>query len=643
MLLLLMVMNFVCVLKAQDKGLKIPDGTSTVIPYGWTAKSGKSHSELLSPEGDLLIRFVSMPTLGKFDDDIAAAWKIVDSDFSLKPLTKAKPPTKEGWEAIYQIVYDTPTSASKTVVAILRSLKGRAYINLVSGSNATLGKRGAQLAQSIDGWKPQGLVEADLLKVEAAAWSNAQKVSFEKFIQKALKEFKVPGASVGIVQNGKLVYAQGFGVRDTQSKSPVTSKTRFMIGSTSKPLTTLLMAKLVDEKKLSWDAPLSSLLKGFSLADPEFSKKLQLRHSACACTGMPRQDLNFIFKYSGITPEQRLEQMKMMSPTTGLGETFQYSNWLVAAGGYAAARAFDTEGNLESAYARAMKEVVFSPLGMNNTMLRSSEAIKGESARPHGFDFNDQVQAMPLGMEDAVYSVAPAGAVWSTVEDLSKYLQMELSGGMVASKTRYMSQESLLKRREKGVKIDGTSYYGLGLFIEKEQGLEIFGHGGNTLGFSSDLFFIPEKQVGVVVLSNLAGANRFLGAVKQRFLELEFGAAPNAEKLVKFGIERRNEGTKKLHESVTLDPMKNAWIEGLVGDYENTDLGSARVFKMNNTYQIVFSEWTSDLATKLESNGERLLALVSPPWGGGLELMVSLENKILIIDDGQHKYEFRRK
>lgn len=642
-----LVLGALCMLSqelfALESSVKLGDGTSISVPESWTTKQQSSHLSLFSPEGDLKVEFVSLPSTGHFENEVMAAWKLVDPSFSLKPFTISTPPAEEGWESFFQITYDIPESESRMVLALLRGFKGRSYISLVSGSKTSLGKRNSQVNQVISGWKPNGLKDEDLSKSKAAQWTRAQSEELERFVKSSMKKFDVPGVSIGIVQNGKLVYSEGFGVRDLQSKKPVTPNTLFMIGSTTKPLTTLLISKLIEDKKITWETPLTSVLKGFSLADPLITQKLQFKHTVCACTGMPRQDLNFIFKYSGVTPEQRLEQMKIMKPTTGFGEAFQYSNWLVSAGGYAAARVFDQKSDLETAYQNAMKDEVFAPLGMTHSVLKIEDAVAAESARPHGLDVDSSVKLLPLNLENAVYSVAPSGAVWSNVNDMAKYLSLELADGVLPSGNPYLNKDLFLKRRERGIQAGGHSFYGLGLFIEKEQGLEIFGHGGNTLGFSSDMYFIPNKQLGVVVLTNLSGASNFLSVVKQKMLEIELGAKPRAETLVKYMIERRNIAIEKTKERISYLPSKTVWIKKLLGTYQNADLGSATIRPLKKGYEIQFAEWKSALGTEIESNGEKLLSLVGAPWAGGVNLLVKDDGNTLVLDDNQHKYEFKKK
>jgi CubicO group peptidase (beta-lactamase class C family) len=292
-------------------------------------------------------------------------------------------------------------------LAFVRRLGERAFVNLFRGTTAGLGRRGAQLMEAVGSWKPAGYSEKSLKDAIAPAWSEEYSRQLKEFVATAMTGAKIPGVSIAIVQGGRVVYAEGFGTRNLDDQSPVTPRTRFMIGSTTKPLTTLLMAKLVDEKKLSWSTPVVDLLKGFELGDATTSQ-LQLRHTASASTGMPRQDTEFVFKYSGITPEDRIAQMKSMMPTTGFGETFQYSNFLVAAGGYAAGRAYHPSAPLEESYESAVNELVFGPLGMKDTFLQQEDAQKGDAALPNAVNFDGNISRIPLHLEIAVQSVAPA-------------------------------------------------------------------------------------------------------------------------------------------------------------------------------------------------------------------------------------------
>lgn len=613
------------------------------IPAGWKLERLGSLHKIVSPEEDISVAFLELPKQLSFKESAAEAWKLADPAFRLQPLQEASPPTRDGWDEIHQIIYDTPSKDSSIVVAAVRVFQKRAYVNLIRGTNAAMSRRGAQVNEAVESWKPEGFEEPSLAAAVPLPWSDGQARDLERFVRSAMDAFRVPGAAIAVVQDGRIVYTGGFGERKLGGSERVTPATVFMIGSTTKALTTLMIAKLIERGSLKWSTPVAKLLPGFALAEEETTRRLQIQHTACACTGMPRDDLAFIFKYSGITPEQRLEQMKTMRPTTGFGETFQYSNWLVMAGGYAAARAFSPTGTLEHAYRDAMREMVLGPLGMKDTVLDIREATAKKAAFPHAIGFGGKAEVLPLALEGGVSSVAPAGAAWSNVLDLARYLLVELSEGFLPDGTRVVGKETLLRRRQKGIKINDKAFYGLGLFIDQEQGLNLVGHGGNTLGFSSDLFFIPEKRLGVVVLTNLAGANSFLAAVRQKFLELEFGATPRAERLLTFGVQKRKDWLKKLHERVSEDPRKMAWLKDWVGEYENERLGRLKIQAVKDGYEMDVGEWKSRLGAKIEPNGDRQIAWVGAPWSGGGEFLLGTDGKSLILDEGQRQHVFRRR
>ncbi len=460
------------------------------------------------------------------------------------------------------------------------------------------------------------------------------------FIRSAMQQLRIPGVAVAIVQNGETVYAEGFGVRRAGSNDPVTPATRFMIGSSTKPLTTLMMAKLVDMGCFAWTTPVAQVLPGFSLADAEVTSKLEMRHTVSASTGMPRRDVDLLFRFQGIRPEDRIAEMKAMLPTTGFGETFQYSNYLVAAGGYAAAHSFAPGSSLTEAYERAMGQLVFEPLGMRQTSVLCNHSP--EDAAPHGSDLEGNSVPIDPAMERFADAVAPAGSVWSTILDMASYVRCELRNGVNDHGEQVVSVESLMTRRQPAIKIDDRSSYGLGLFLTERQGIAEVMHGGNTLGFTSDMLFLPQHGIGMVILTNMRAANTFLGAVHQRLLELLFDATAKAEAVVAAASTATEQSLERTRQRVKTAPAETAWIEKYVGSYGSQELGPARIFKREAGYVVDFESWSSDLGVEEQSKESRQIVLTCPPWQGGLRLQVSDNSSDLILDGGQTTYRFAR-
>src|SRR4029453_5009002 len=134
------------------------------------------------------------------------------------------------------------------------------------------------------------------------------------------------------------------------------------------------LAKLVDEGKLSWETPVTRLLPSFKLGSADTTSRVLVKHLICACTGLPRQDYEWLFQYEGVTPEGALKTLATMQPTSKFGEMFQYSNSLAAAAGFLGGHVAFPQLELGAAYDEAMSTRVFRPLGMTSTTFDFKQA-----------------------------------------------------------------------------------------------------------------------------------------------------------------------------------------------------------------------------------------------------------------------------
>ena len=162
---------------------------------------------------------------------------------------------------------------------------------------------------------------------------------------------------MGIYQDGNVVFADGFGKRELSKPVKVDAQTRYMIASNTKALVTLMLARLVDAKRMDWDTPAVSLLPSFKLGDAATTSRVLVKHLICACTGMPRQDLEWLLEFQDLTPEGAMSLLGTMQPTSGFGELFQYSNPMAAAAGYIGGHVVSPDLELGIAYDRAMQIV----------------------------------------------------------------------------------------------------------------------------------------------------------------------------------------------------------------------------------------------------------------------------------------------
>jgi CubicO group peptidase (beta-lactamase class C family) len=212
---------------------------------------------------------------------------------------------------------------------------------------------------------PRGKRLADLTGVMPGQLVGKHRSTFESYVSTAITKFGVPGAAVAVIQGGEVSYLNGFGVKELGGAEPVTPDTRLMIGSITKPMTTMPAAALIDHGRLSWDTRLVDLLPQFAAGDRSMTERLTVRDAFCNCSGLPGRDLERYFKTGKLTPEETLTALAEIGPVASFGEQFIYNNLLVAAGGYAAGVAArgGTARDVGSAYDVAMRERVLGPIG----------------------------------------------------------------------------------------------------------------------------------------------------------------------------------------------------------------------------------------------------------------------------------------
>lgn len=629
-------------------------GSTLTVAKGWFVTDARDLLVLEEPERQAKLVMVELAA-ATGDAAVTAAWSRAQPGFALPIAKRAELPARDGWDQVLVLVYAAPAAENRAVQALARRKGATWYVWLIDGKMAALERRAGEAATAYRSFKPAGLRQESFAGRTAHVLDAARLRLLTTFIEDTRKDADIPGAAIAIVQGGRVVYERGFGVKDRgggaqDSTAAVSPTTLFLIGSTTKSLTTLLMARLIDRDVFAWTTPVTELLPTFALGDAEMKRKLTLQHTVCACTGLPRYDMQFLFEYAGVTPEDRVASMKTMVPTTGFGETFQYSNLMVAAGGFIAAHAAETrsdlrparstgtpgQGALGPAYDAAMAAEVFRPLGMAATTFDFSKAARANHATPHGQAQDLKYRPIPLAWEEGVLAVRPAGGAWSSVRDMSRYLQLELAKGVTPGGKRVVSEATLLHRREPQVKLSDQASYGLGLMMLDDHGVQVVQHGGNNIGFSSDMYFLPEHGVGVVMLTNAAGANAFLAAVRRRLLELLFDGKPQAAENLAAGLALVKAAQKEAAERIK--PADEGWLASVVGEYTNPVLGKLSVRRTATSEAAVLDtgEWQSPVVKVVDLDASVGLMTTAP----GMQLQFAVGPRTLTLRTPQQEYVF---
>jgi CubicO group peptidase (beta-lactamase class C family) len=341
-------------------------------------------------------------------------------------------------------------------------------------------------------------------------WSQGylSRKEFREFIYRALDEWKVPAAAVGIIYKGEMILAEGYGYRDVENKIPADRRTLFAIGSCTKAFTTLAMGILVDEGKLDWEKPVRDYLPDFKMYDPYVTEHMTPRDLVTHNSGLPRHDM--MWYGSTRTREEVYHALQYLEPSIGFRSGFQYQNLMYMTAGYLVGRIS------ASSWEDVVRKRILDPLGMTDTNFSTGVSLKNDNyALPYAEE-EGNIKRVPFysGFSGVHDNVAPAGSINSNVLDMVKWIKLHLQEGNWNG-VRIIDKSTLRRIHTPRVIGGGTtagmlsdmkefSYptYGMGWYIHHFRGHEILHHGGNIDGFSAMVSFMPENQAGVVVLTN---------------------------------------------------------------------------------------------------------------------------------------------
>lgn len=323
--------------------------------------------------------------------------------------------------------------------------------------------------------------------------------SIEKKFEKRRKALGIPGMSVAIVKDGKVLLSKGYGYKDFESKVPMTPDTQLAIGSASKAFTALSVLMLQDEGKLSLDDSPSSHLPYFKINNQDTNERIQVRDLLAHSSGLNRTDLAMIT--GKLDREELIKVAGIAKPMAGLRERFYYQNIMFTAAGEIVAR---TSG---MSWEDFVPKKIFAPLGMNNSTMNVKD-MQRSSDYSFGYSYNfDTKKTRKLPTRD-LGPVAPAGSINSSSNDMAKWLRFVLAKG-VAGEKRLVSEKSFDEWTKPQMKIsrNGDVSYGLGWFVQKWKDKTVIQHGGNIDGFNSMVAMIPEENLGFLMLTNVSSSS----------------------------------------------------------------------------------------------------------------------------------------
>jgi len=325
---------------------------------------------------------------------------------------------------------------------------------------------------------------------------------FDGYMAQVLKDWNVPGIGVGIVVKDKLVFAKGYGYRDYGKKLPFTPSTVQPIASNTKLFTAVAAGLLVDEGKLDWDEPIRRYVPSIQFFNDDLNRTVTIRDMLSHRSGVTRHDL--IWYKSAFTQKELFERLRYLEPTEPMRQVFLYNNMMYAGSGYS------IELLSGKPWESFVRERILTPLGMTSTTFTIDDMVKQPEFGVPYTERRDNTELYKIPYYSDAIGVAPAGAINSNIQDMSKWLIALMNGGKLGDKQ--VIPKSVIKATlapaialpNTGLEVRGwgellNAAYGMGRWTTSYRGHLLAYHGGDLPGFHSQVSTMPYDSIGVIV------------------------------------------------------------------------------------------------------------------------------------------------
>ncbi|WP_286233948.1 serine hydrolase [Thalassotalea sediminis] len=367
--------------------------------------------------------------------------------------------------------------------------------------------------------------------------SYAQKTQFnvdkvDRLVQKTLSTFKVPGAAVGVIKDGKVLLNKGYGVQEVNKPERVDQHTLFKIASTTKAFNSAALAILIDQGKLSWESKVVDILPNFALYDDWVTKEFTIADLLTHRSGLARfaGDLMLWPEPAGFSRTEIINNLKFLKPASGFRSEYAYDNLLYIVAGEVVAKITGMS------WEQFVEQNIMAPLGMERCFAGAvPQQQMTNIAQPHGL-INESVEVIKRNQTYHKQSVmAAAGGIKCSVNDLLTWVDTQLNRGVSAEGVKLFSAEqseimwtphTILSVSENEKKYDNTNFksYGLGWGLADMHGYKRVSHTGTLSGNLAYITLIPELDLGVIVLINQSSyyaRSTLMNSIVQMFMDIE--------------------------------------------------------------------------------------------------------------------------
>ena len=433
---------------------------------------------------------------------------------------------------------------------------------------------------------------------------TAKLQGFNSYMEQVLKDWNTPGIGVGIVVKDKLVFAKGYGYRDYENKLPFTPTTLFQIASNSKLFTAVAAGMLVEEGKLSWDKPVREAVPTIQFYNDQLNSNVTLRDMLSHRTGVTRHDL--IWFKSPFTRKELFEKLKYLEPQEPMRTTFLYNNLMFSAVG----EIIELKSGMR--WEQFVRERIFTPLDMSTTTYTISDMLKQPD---HGVPFRekrDSFELYKIPYYEDTEGVAPAGAIISNIDELSHWLIALMNDGKYNGK-QVLPPNVLKATMQPAIGLPNAAGealgfwevlnpdYGMGRSISSYRGHLLTYHGGDLPGFHSQVSFMPNDKIGVIVAVISDHSAPLYNAISYNVYERLLGMdqTPWTQRLLQIRLANKKAGTAaraKAGEDRVPNTKPSHRLASYAGEYENAAYGILKIGLKGDQLDFGFHEFQFPLS-----------------------------------------------
>ena len=431
----------------------------------------------------------------------------------------------------------------------------------------------------------------------------------DTLVERTLKTFNVPGIAVGVVKDGKLIHAKGYGIANLRTGQKVNENTLFGVASNSKAFTSAALGMLIDEGILNWDDRVTDYIPEFKLYDAYVTNEFTIRDLLTHRSGMGlgAGDLMMFPDGNDFTKKDIIHNLRFLKPVSSFRSKYDYDNNLYIVAGEIVSRVSGMS------WEDFIEKRIMQPLGMKSSAASVSRLKdKSNAIRPHA-PVNGKVETIDIDWSETANA---AGGIWTNVTDMSKWVVLQMNHGKYGEGLKQQlfsdkvheemwSSQTIQPVRTTEPYNTHFATYGLGFGLRDVKGYKQVMHTGGLAGVVTQVLMIPELNLGILVFTNQQQGAAFTAisnTIKDGYLDIH---GFDWVKILHDGVVASENNAKQINDAV----------EKTIQDNQKKNTGKIDFNAFKGTYR---DPWFGDIEVMVKDGKQWITCKRSPKLSGEL-------------------------